>query len=64
MGNATYTQDLRNILVFLYEQLGNSASDEWGEVSKLKYLFGAHQKWTKSQARDFVLAVWNYVGFK
>ena len=63
MGNSTYSLDLRNILVYLYEQLGVAASDEWGEVSELKYLFNAQQKWTKQQARDFVNSVWNYVGF-
>ena len=63
MGNVTYSKDLRNILIYLYEQLGLDGSDEWGEVSELKYLFNPQQKWTKQQARDFVSATWNYVGF-
>ena len=55
---------LRNCIAHLYHELGNSSSDEWGEVSELKYLFRPSQKWTKQQARDFLLAVWNYVGFE
>lgn len=60
----SYSNDLRNCIIFLYEQLGKDDSDEWGEVSELKYLFRASQKWTKQQARDFIVAAWNYVGFE
>jgi hypothetical protein len=63
LGNFSYSDDLRNVLVHLYEQLDLSASDEWGEVSELKYLFRGPQKWTKQQARDFIVSVWNYVGY-
>lgn len=63
LGNSSYSDELKNILVHLYEQLGLSASDEWGEVSELKYLFRGPQKWTKQQARDFIVSVWNYVGY-
>lgn len=63
LGHPTYSDDLRDILIHLYERLGVSVSDEWGEVSELKYLFRQQQKWTKQQARDFIVSVWNYVGF-
>jgi hypothetical protein len=62
--HSDFAGDLRAALIFLFE---NTASDalckEWGEVSELKYLFGPHQKWTRQQANDFILAVWQYVGF-
>ena len=61
-GNQLYTQDLKNILGFLYEKLGLQESDEWGEVSELKYLFKGPQKWTKAEARQFTVDVWNFVG--
>jgi len=61
-GNDSYTQDLKNALIHLYDKLDKTESDEWGEVCELKYLFRG-QQWTKSQARGFVLATWQYVGF-
>lgn len=61
---STYYESLRASFVYLYEKLGISESDEWGEVSELKYLFVGDQKWTKTQARDFVTAAWKYVGYK
>lgn len=58
-----YYNDLKSSLAFLYDALGSESSNEWGEVSELKYLFGAHQKWSKEKAQKFILAAWNYVGF-
>lgn len=29
-GNQTYEEDLRNCLVYLFEELAKPASDEWG----------------------------------
>lgn len=62
--NSTYTQDVESALVYLYQ---NTETDdlcqEWGEVSELKYLFRTAQKWTRSQANDFIVAAWNYAGF-
>jgi len=55
---------LRSSIAYIYNELDKDSSDEWGEVSELKYLFGSSQKWTKQQAQDFLLAAWNYVGFK
>lgn len=63
-GNENHTDDLRGILENLYNRLGTSDSDEWVEVSELKYLFASSQPWTKDQARQFVVDVWNHVGFK
>ena len=63
-GNNLYSQDLRAALIFLYNELDKSESDKWGEVSELKYLFKGPQKWTKEQARNFILATWQYVGYK
>ena len=59
-----FTGDLRAALIFLFNNTANDAlCQEWGEVSELKYLFGPHQKWTRQQANDFILAAWQYVGF-
>lgn len=64
-GNPRYDQDLRGILTFLYQATStDSGCSDWGEVSELKYLFRGPQKWTREQANSFILAAWNYVGFK
>ena len=59
--NSTYTADVKAGLVFLYE---NTKTDdpcrEWGEVSDLKYLFSAAQKWTREQANAFTISAWNH----
>lgn len=63
--HSSYSDDLRAALVFLYNATeSDTGCKDWGEVSELKYLFGPHQKWTRQQAHDFILAAWNYVGFK
>ena len=64
-GNPRYEDDLRNILAFLYSATASADKcGEWGEVSELKYLFRGGQKWTRAEANAFVLAAWQYVGFK
>lgn len=61
LGHATYEQTLRSCLSHLYEKLDEVESDEWGEVSELKYLFRGN-KWTKATARQNVKNLWNQVG--
>lgn len=60
----SYSNNLRSSLVYLYQKLGSEESGQWCEVSDLKYLFHPSQKWTKEQARRFIHAAWNYVGFQ
>ena len=64
LNSTTFYEVLRNAIVYLYAELGKESSDEWGEVSELKYLFGPSQKWTKEQARKLLVAAWNYVGYE
>jgi hypothetical protein len=63
--HSDFSADLRAALIHLYN---NTATDplcqEWGEVSELKYLFRPQQKWTRQQVNDFILAAWQYVGYK
>ncbi len=62
--HSTYTGDVRSALAFLYDSTKtDDPCREWGEVSELKYLFRASQRWTRDQANAFTLAAWNYVGF-
>jgi len=61
--NSTYTADVKDALVSLYEKTKtDDTCREWGEVSELKYLFRPSQKWTREQANTFTIAAWNYAG--
>jgi hypothetical protein len=61
----TYGADLRYALRHLFDSTKTEeACREWGEVNELKYLFRSAQPWTREQAHNFVVAAWNYVGFK
>lgn len=61
----TYAADLRYALVHLFNNTRtDEACREWGEINELKYLFRATQPWTREQANQFIVAAWNYAGFK
>lgn len=62
--HATFYEDVRAILLYLYGQLGDMALvQQWCEVNDIKYLFRHAQPWTREQALAFVLAAWQHVGF-
>lgn len=64
MAHATYTEDLRAALLHLFEHTKEDARcREWCEVSELKYLFSTGQKWTRTQANDFIVKAWQHLGF-
>jgi len=64
-GHSTYSDDVRACLIFLYNNTkSQDKCNEWGEVSELKYLFRAGQKWTREQVNSFIVSAWNYIGFK
>lgn len=59
--NSTYIADVKSALVFLFEHTStDDLCSEWGEVSELKYLFRANQKWNREQANAFIVSAWNY----
>jgi len=65
MAGNSYYDNVRGALVHLYQHTKtDDGCKEWGEVSELKYLFRSNQKWTRAQAHDFIVAAWQYVGFK
>ena len=56
--HATYEQTLRASLRHIYQSLGSQVSDEWGEVSELKYLFKGNP-WTKEYAQSAISNIWD-----
>lgn len=64
-GHTTYKEDVRYTTIYLYNNTKNiDTCNEWGEINEIKYLFRAGQPWTLQQANAFLVAVWNYVGYK
>lgn len=64
-GHDNYVDDMRSILSHTYNSmLKLDIYGEWGEVNELKYLFRRNQPWNVDQARAFVDAAWNYVGYQ
>lgn len=63
-GSMPYYTDLKNVIISTYNGTKtDEGCKEWGEVNELKYLF-AGQPWTRDQANMFLVACWNYIGYK
>lgn len=62
-GSDTYTQDVKDVLFFLWS---NSKADdapcsEWVEESGLKWLLKGRHDWTRAQVHAFLKAAWNHL---
>ena len=61
----TYTAIIKHVIADVWDRTQKDEDcKEWREVNKLKYLFWPAQPWTREQANKFLLAVWNYIGYK
>lgn len=64
-GYSTYYDELKECLRCIYHSTASDeACIEWREVNWLKYLLRGGQPWTRAQANAFVLAAWQYVGYR
>lgn len=55
-GNSDYEDDLQGVIEYLRFHLADQEKvKEWGEVNELKYLFNSQQKWTRTQAYNFIV---------
>lgn len=64
-GSDTLYEDLRNVLLTLYTGVKDDAGcQNWKEVNGIKDLFHPNQPWTRQKALDFVVATYNFIGFK
>lgn len=61
-GYSTWTETVKQAIIYLYNQIKENNHKEWGEVSEHLYLFRGH-KWTDADAKDFLVTVWNYLGY-
>lgn len=60
---ATWEETIQQAIVYLYGQTKENKCDEWGEVSERLYLFHSGRKWTKTDAKNYVLLMYDYMGY-
>lgn len=63
--NYTWTDRLKQSIIYLYNETENGGTEEckeWGEVSELLYLFRG-KKWSIKDVNEFLLQMWKYLEF-
>ena len=63
MGYDTWTETVRQTIIFLFNAIKNGEHKDWGEVSERLYLFHSGRKWTASDAQAFMKSMWTYLGY-
>jgi hypothetical protein len=62
-GHDLHLDDMRNLLWTIAQATNDTAScAHWVEVSRMKPLFGAGQRWTSQQANGLAVAAWDWMG--
>lgn len=64
-GYYTWDDIVKQAIIYLYNQMKDNADEvkQWGEVSEILYLFHSGRKWTVEDAKKFLVAAWNYLGY-
>ena len=62
-GYSTWTETVRQAIIYIFNEIKDNNHREWGEVSERLYLFHAGRKWTDVDAQDFMRSMWNYLGY-
>jgi hypothetical protein len=64
-GSGSIGNTVRNVLSDIWNRTGDGfIYKDWLEINRIKYLFHGDQPWTLEQARDFIIASWNFIGFE
>lgn len=58
----TWTETVRETIIYLYNSIKDGKHNEWGEVSEMLYLFRG-RKWTDQDALQWLCDAWNYLGY-
>jgi len=62
--NDNWTKRVKDAIIYIYGQTeSEDKCKEWGEVSELLYLFKGNRKWTVKDVNDYMIQMWNYMGF-
>lgn len=62
-GYSTWTETVKQAIIYLYNAIKDGKHKEWGEVSERLYLFHYERKWTASETQTFLYNMWNYLGY-
>jgi len=64
-GSATLYEDVQKVLISIYGGVKDDTScAHWREVNNIKDLFHPTQPWTRQKAHDFIVACYNFIGYK
>ena len=61
-GYLSWTETVKQAIVFLYNAIIDGKHTEWGEVSEMLYLF-KKRKWTDQDAKQWLSDAWIFLGF-
>ena len=59
---STWTETVKQAIIYLYNTIKDGKHTEWLEVSKMLYLFRG-RKWTDQDAKQWLYDAWNYLGY-
>lgn len=57
---SSWTETVKQAIIYLYNAIKSGGHDQWTEVSKMLYLF-KNRKWTAQDAKQWLCDVWNYL---
>jgi hypothetical protein len=59
-----YLDANRAVIATVWNEMGNTdRANEYAEVSDLKWLFKGHPQRTHQQAKNFMQAAWDFIGY-
>ena len=61
-GYSSWTETVKQAIIYLYSAIKDDKHKEWGEVSEMLYLFRG-RKWTDQDAMQWLYDAWNYLGY-
>lgn len=59
----TWTETVRQAIIYLYNAIKEGRHKKWSEVSGMFDLFSPGQKWTEMEVELFLLQSWIYLGY-
>lgn len=61
-GYSTWTETVKQAIIYLYNAINDGKHNDWTEVSKMLYLF-RKRKWTDQDAKQWLYETWNYLEY-
>lgn len=61
-GYSTWTETVKQAIIYLYNEINEGRHQKWTEVSGTLYLFRG-RKWTDYDAKQWLKDAWNYLGY-